>query len=155
MKTTSFSNGDIIADGGDLGPQVGADVQSPPKSGDNMILQSMVELHYDVPPGTALLRVHGPSGTNSAWAQHIRQPTIRLIPRCTFLLDPQPAWYDSTAVLDDRLPLAWQTGPRNMTDAILFLVPLDPSVVYSLTVLARNNESVCVISGFKTYPFKL
>lgn len=155
MLTSRFTAGDIINDGGELGTQYRVDVASPPKSGDSMILQAMVELNYEVPSGTALLSVHGPAGSNPAWSQRPRGAAVELEPLCTFLLDPQPSWFNNSAVLDDRLPLAWQDASRNETNTTLFLIPLDPTVDHSLKILSRDNVSVCVVSGIKTYPFKL
>lgn len=110
-----------------------------------------------MPPGTALLSVHGPVGSDPAWTHslHADANTPELSPLCTFLLDPQPAWFNNSAPLNVRFPLAWQDASSNKSDTTLFLVPLDPEINYKITVLSRNNASVCVVSGIRTYPFKL
>lgn len=118
--------------------------------GNDMVLQSLLELTYTPPANTSLIRVLGPVREDPRMRTWEQVEIEQFGRKCIALLDPQPPWFNTSF-----LPEANQDSARNRTNSTLFLLPLDPTVQYKLTVLPFNNVSVCLVSGFTTYPFHL
>lgn len=161
MTSQGFNSSDLIPDAG-RPFWLGHSGETPAVSGDNLVLESLMELVFTPPPNTSLVRVLGPACPNIQ--QLNTTPYAPDQPVCVALLDPAPPWLQATlslgleervAVFDYNWPMAWQTSPRNATNTTLFLLPLDPAVQYKVKVLPRNNHTLCAVSGFQTYPFHL
>lgn len=150
MRTARFESGNLLYNSGHPSEpgRAPGDTEAPLYWGDSMVLQSLLELRFDLPEDTALVSVQGPIGSDPEWYKGAYE---RATPLCTYLLDPQPSWINSSTPVKDRYPLAWQEASKNEPNQTLFLVPLDPSVKYQMKVLPRYNYSVCVVSGFNVY----
>lgn len=102
-------------------------------------LQNMAELSYSVPPNTTLLRVLGPISHDEDWNRTAN---------CYAALDPEPSWWKA-----GNLPLSTSYKPQYAANRTLFLLPLDPTVAFTLRVGPPNPASKCFVSGFQSYPF--
>lgn len=161
MKVQSFNSSNIIPDAGQPF-WLGSSGEVAEVSGNDLVLESLMELVFAPPANTSLVRVLGPVGPN---IQQLKTtPFDPELPVCVALLDPAPPWLQSTLSMElehfvmelaYNWPMAWQAFPRNFTNTTLFLLPLDPTVQYKVKILPRRNTTLCVVSGFQTYPFHL
>lgn len=104
-------------------------------------LQNMTELSFAVPPNTTLLRVLGPVRDADEWDQKAN---------CYAALDPEPSWWKPS-----NFPLSTSYKPNSGSNRTLFLLPIDPTVEFTLRLGPPNPASKCVVDGIQSYPFYL
>lgn len=108
-------------------------------SNDSVLLQNMAELSYPVPTNTTLLRVLGPTSHDDDWNRTAN---------CYAALDPAPSWWKA-----GNFPLSTSYKPHYLANRTVFLLPLDPTVKFTLRVGPPNPAAKCFVSGFQSYPF--
>lgn len=164
MSLGPFSSGDVWTETGAPWASSGnSDTASSPIvqiEGDSVLLANLTELTFEPPANTSLIRILGPSGADAKWttSDHLapEHEDLKLNLFCTLLLDPMPDWiFRRITPTHTHFPLASFEGPVFVPNLTHFLIPLDPTVNYKVTVLPQNNKSVCVTSGIKTYSFYL
>lgn len=111
---------------------------------ERVVLRNLTELHFTPPDNTSFVEVQGPI-RNDEYYWGVRDRNMS----CAAILDPLPPWWNTTA----GPPLAWQFGPVNISHRPMFLLPLDPTVRYTIKVLPRYNTSICSVNKFTAYPY--
>lgn len=106
---------------------------------DRLLLRNNSELVYTVPQNTTLVEVLGPVGNADNYSEY---------GLCYAHLNPRPSWW-----LSPSYPTSDSDCPVNVTDQTMFLLPVDPEIVYQLRVGALGNDTTCPVSAIRTYPF--
>lgn len=106
---------------------------------EHLVLSPNTEVSYPVPHNTTLVEVIGPVGNNTAWLGGSE---------CYAAFDPHPSWWQKS-----KFPVSTSLKLINATEQTVFLLPIDPEIVFNLKIGAFGNSSTCPISAIRTYPF--
>lgn len=99
-----------------------------------VMLEKATELTYEVPANTTLVNVTSAVGVGS---------------ECYAVLEPMPVWWNLKSV-----PMASQSKPHIPPhEQTLFMLPMDPTIRYNLTIGPFGNTTKCHIGGVTSYSF--
>lgn len=135
MMPSRFSSEDVINDAGADLPQ---EAKYSLSDGQTVVLEQMSEIQYAVEKNMSLIHVRGP----------VRMERENLSV-CAAVLEPRPSWWDETA----GPTVAWEAGPLNISFKALFILPIDPTVRYTLKIMPRYPDTVCSVSELTTFPY--
>lgn len=106
---------------------------------DSIVLHNLTELTFSVPANTTLLKVLDPVSSDEAWTK---------ASECFAALDPNSSWWRPS-----NFPLSHGFKDMDLRNRTMFILPIDPTVKYTLKVGSARPMTHCQVNAIQSYPF--
>lgn len=115
-----------------------------------VVIEAETRLVYTSPPNTSLVLIHGPARALDGYGKSVGACAWV----CAAKVNPPPPWaiWANGTSKDPTDLHAFQIAPDQVHNSTLFIIPLNPTVRYSVEVSGSGNTA-CALTGVTTYPF--